>query len=75
MIDENFDRRTLANMEVALDRVCAKTPGGETHDVRKRVADAILQCARSGKKTLGALTEAGERVRVARRPAKMAKSA
>ena len=75
MIDENFDRRTLANMEVALDRVCAKTPGGDTHEVRKRVADAILQCARSGKKTLGALTEAGDRVRVARRPAKMAKSA
>jgi len=75
MIDENFDRRTMANMEVALDRVCAKTPGGDTHEVRKRVADAILQCARSGKKTLGALTEAGDRVRVARRPAKMAKSA
>jgi hypothetical protein len=75
MIDENFDRRTLANMEVALDRVCAKTPGGDTHEVRKRVADAILQCARSGKKTLGALTEAGERARIARRPAKMAKSA
>ena len=75
MIDENFDRRTLANMEVALDRVCAKTPGGETHEIRKRVADAILQCARSGKKTLGALTEAGERVRVSRRPVKMAKSA
>ena len=33
MIDENFDRRTLANMEVALDRVCAKTPGGDTHEV------------------------------------------
>jgi hypothetical protein len=75
MIDENFDRRTLANMEVALDRVCAKTPGGETHEVRKRVADAILRCARSGKRTLGALTEAGERVRIARRPVKMAKSA
>jgi hypothetical protein len=74
MIDGSFDRRTLANMEVALDRVCAKTPRGETHEFRKRVAEAILRCARSGKTTLGALTEAGERVR-ARTPAKFAKSA
>lgn len=63
MIEGSFDRRTLGNMEVALDRVCAKTPGGEMHDVRKRVADAIVRCARGGKTTLGALTEAGERVR------------
>lgn len=75
MIEESFDRRTLANMEVALERVCAKAPGGDTHEVRKRVADAILQCARKGKRTLGALTEAGERVRIARRPVKFAKSA
>ena len=60
----SFDRRTLANMEVELERVCAKTPRGETHDVRKRVAEGIVRCARSGKTTLGALTEAGERVRL-----------
>ena len=64
MIDGSFDRRTLANMEVALDRVCAKAPRGETHEVRKRVAEAILRCSRSGRTTLGALTQAGERVRL-----------
>jgi len=74
MIDGCFDRRTLSNMEVALERVCAKTPRGEEHEVRKRVAQAIVRCARSGRTTLGALTEAGERVRV-RDPEKVAKSA
>jgi len=75
MIDGSFDRRTLANMEVALERVCGKTPSGETHEVRKRVAEAIVRCARSGKTTLGALTEAGKRVRVVDRPQTHAKSA
>ena len=61
MMEDSFDIRTLANMEVALDRVCGKTPTGEQHDVRKRVAQAVLLCAKSGKTTLGALTEAGEK--------------
>ena len=61
MIDDSFDLRTLANMNVALDRVCGKTPSGERHDVRKRVAKAIVQCAKGGKTTLGALIEAGEK--------------
>jgi hypothetical protein len=67
MIDGSFDRRTLANMEVALDRVCGRTPFGEQHQVRKRIAEAIVRCARSGKRTLGALTDAGAR-ELARRP-------
>jgi hypothetical protein len=61
-IEEGFDIRTAAKMEVALDRVCGKTPTGEQHDVRKRVAQAILACAKGGKTTLDALTEAGEKV-------------
>jgi hypothetical protein len=71
MIDGNFDPRTFANMNVALDRVCGKTPSGVLHHVRKRVARAIIQCAKSGKTTLGALTEAGEKAlcRIARRAA------
>jgi hypothetical protein len=47
-------------MGVALDRVCGKSPLGEQHDVRKRVAEAILKAARKGKFTLGALAQAGE---------------
>jgi hypothetical protein len=64
MIEESFNRRTLANMEVALDRVCSGAPIGEQHEFRKRVAEAIVLCARSGKTTLGALTQAGERARI-----------
>jgi hypothetical protein len=58
-IEGSFEPRTLANMNVALEKVCSKTPCGKDHDVRKRVARAIVQCARSGKTTPGALTEAG----------------
>jgi hypothetical protein len=58
MIEGSFEPRTLANMNVALDRVCRKIPSGEDHNVRKYVATAIVQCVRSGKTTLGAFTEA-----------------
>lgn len=61
MIEGDFDARTLANMNVALDRVCDSSPIGEQHELRKRVAQAIVRCAKSGKTALGVLTEAGER--------------
>jgi hypothetical protein len=62
MIEGSFPPRALANMNVALDRVCGKNLRGSEHEVRKRVATAIIQCAKSGRTTLGALTEAGEKV-------------
>src|SRR5262249_20775023 len=61
LIEGAFDSRTLANMNVALDRVCEKAAHGEDHLVRKRVARQIIKCARSGKTTLGELTAAGQR--------------
>jgi hypothetical protein len=60
-IDGAFDSRTLANMNVALDRVCENAAHGEDHAVRKRVAKQIIKCARNGKTTLGELTAAGQR--------------
>jgi hypothetical protein len=39
-------------------------PLGEQHDVRKRIAQGIVRCARSGRTTVGALTVAGERALV-----------
>lgn len=71
MIEGNFDARTLANMNVALDRVCGKSPRGERHEVRRRVAQAIVKCARTGRSTLGALSDAGEKAlrRIARKAA------
>ena len=60
MIEETFDSRTLANMNVALDRVCSGTRHGEEHPTRKRVARYIIKCARSGRTTLTELTHAGQ---------------
>ena len=68
LIDGAFDLRTLANMNVALDRVCEKAAHGEDHAVRKRVARQIVKCARSGKTTLGELTAAGQRGLIAALP-------
>ena len=61
MIEGDFDRWTLANMNAALVEVCRRMPHGEQHAVRKRVARQIIKCAKSGRTTLGELTEAGER--------------
>jgi hypothetical protein len=61
MVEGDFSPGTLANMNVALDRVCERIFMGEQHDVRKRIAQGILQCARNGRTTLGALTEAGKK--------------
>jgi len=59
-IEGAFDTRTLANMQVALDRVCETAEHGESHEVRKRIAGHIMECARAGRTTLDELTAAGE---------------
>ena len=60
IIADSFDSRTLANMEVALERACKLfAAGSDHHDARRHIATIILQCAESGDKTLGGLTEAG----------------
>ena len=60
IIADSFDSRTLANMEVALERACKLlAAGNDQHDARRHIATKILQCAESGDKTLGSLTEAG----------------
>lgn len=61
MIEDKFNSRTLAVMNAALDRVCARVPGGEDHVVRKRAAKEIVRCASSGETVLDALVAAGER--------------
>jgi hypothetical protein len=60
MIAESFDGRTLANMEVALERACkALAVGGEQHDARRHIAGKILERAKRGNATLGSLMKAG----------------
>jgi hypothetical protein len=60
MITDTFDRRTIANMEVALERACLLLPtGGEKHRARRIIAGKIIECANRGETTLSRLTEAG----------------
>jgi hypothetical protein len=59
MITDDFDERTIANMEVALDRACERFPKQlATHEARKRIAARILESARGGERTLKGLTDA-----------------
>lgn len=59
MITESFDRRTLANMEIALERACAVlAAGAEQHRARRHIANRIIRCAGTGNRTLSALTAA-----------------
>jgi hypothetical protein len=69
MIEGAFDSRSLANMNIALDRVCERAANGQKHAVRKRIAKQIIKCARSGKTTLGDLTAAGRRALIGVAPA------
>ncbi len=60
MIAESFDSRTVANMEVALERACKLLAAEkEQHSSRRHIASKILERAESGDRTLGGLTEAG----------------
>lgn len=59
MIADSFDPRTLANMEVALERACKMLSiGAENHSVRRHIAARIVECAEDGDVTLGGLTDA-----------------
>ena len=55
MIAESFDARTLANMEVALERAWqVLANGSEQHVARRYIASKILECAEGGDKHSGA---------------------
>ncbi len=46
MIIDSFEPRTLANMEVALERACSRlAEGSEQHEFRSHIASSILACA------------------------------
>ena len=64
-----FDQRIAAHLEVALATVCRKLPNGGDHETRKRVAEGLLESARSGHTTLGGLEAVGgNALREANRP-------
>jgi len=60
MITENFNSRTVANMEVALERASRLLKQkSEQHEYRRHIASQILRRAEGGDTTLEGLTEAG----------------
>lgn len=56
-----FQPRLAADLEVALQHACSQLPAelSENHDVRRVIAEAILNCARQGDTRLVALTAVG----------------
>jgi hypothetical protein len=55
-----LDQNTIANMTAALEHVCKKIPAEkDTHELRKRVADAIIACALNEKQTFIDFQNAG----------------
>jgi hypothetical protein len=56
MIMQEFDRKTVAKMDLALERACRYLPD---HDARRFVATRIIACARTHTQTLAGLTGAG----------------
>lgn len=60
MIADSFDSRTLANMQLALERACKiLSTGGEKHWARRHIASKIMERVEGGDKTLRGMTEAG----------------
>lgn len=59
MIMEEFAEKTIANMEVALERACQRLPQKfSNHEARKHIAAQIVECAQRGERSLKALTQA-----------------
>jgi hypothetical protein len=57
-----FDQNTMANMTAALEHVCKKIPADrDNHDTRKRIADAMVACAKTGRRSYVDFQNAGFR--------------
>jgi hypothetical protein len=58
-----FDQTTIANMTAALDFVCKKIPAAkDSNELRKRIGDEMIRCARMGRRSLIDLQQAGMKV-------------
>jgi hypothetical protein len=54
------DGRTTANMNVALENICRVLPNsGRDRETREYIAKKLLQAAKKGERTLGALEAVG----------------
>jgi urease gamma subunit len=58
-----FDQNTIAKMTAALEHVCKKLPADKDNpETRKLVANAIMDCARAGRRSIEELQNAGLKV-------------
>jgi len=58
-----FDQNTIANMTAALDYICKKIPAErDSNELRKRIAEELMQTARLGKRSVIDLQAAGLRL-------------
>ena len=59
MITDDCDERTVAKMQVALNRACERFPRDlASHEARKRIAAKLLERARHGERALKGFTDA-----------------
>jgi hypothetical protein len=58
---DEFDHRTMANMDVVLEDSCRQMKHGGDHESRKFVAERLMQCAREGRTNLTDLNAAAKR--------------
>jgi hypothetical protein len=55
-----FDQNTIANMTAALESVCKRIPPEkDSHDLRKRIGAAMIECANRGRRTFVDFQEVG----------------
>lgn len=52
-----LDERTMANLDVVLEEICRSLPHGGDHELRKAIAQKLLDSALQGNRTLGGLTD------------------
>jgi len=57
-----FDQNTMANMTAALDYLCKMIPADkDNRDTRKRIAEAMVACAKAGNRSYVDFQNAGFR--------------
>ena len=49
--------RTMANLDVVLEETCRALPHGGDHELRKKIAQKLLESAEAGNETLAGLTD------------------
>lgn len=54
---KELDDRTKANLEIVLEEVCRGLPRGGDHELRRQIAERMLESAVAGKTTLAGLTD------------------